>query len=493
MLFNSYDFFIFFPIVVMIYFVIPRNIRYIWLLVASYYFYMSWNPMYVILIATSTLITYGSGLAIERIAIQGREHSVRNKKIIVGCSVVLNLAILVIFKYSNFIINTLNSILFRLNVQVIEKSFDLLLPVGISFYTFQALSYTVDVYRGTISSEKNVLKYALYVSFFPQLVAGPIERSSSLMGQIRRIEHMNLWSEENTLRGLLMMAWGFFQKLVIADRIAVIVNQVYRNYEQYGFVEISIAVALFAIQVYCDFDGYTNIARGAAKIMGFDLMKNFKRPYFAQNIKDFWRRWHISLTSWFTDYVYIPLGGNRLGIKRTYWNIMLVFFLSGLWHGAGYKFIVWGLLHGLYQICGIIKSKYISPKWEQPPIWVKGLNIVITFLLVDFAWIFFSASSLSSGIRLIKQMVTNIRIDNLLGRILELGLDGKNILILCLSICILLVVDFLQEIHFSIFEWICKQFMVVRYAIYVIVFWYIVLLGYYGPAYDASQFIYFQF
>ena len=285
MLFNSIDFLIFFPVVVAVYFIIPKKIRYVWLLVASYYFYMSWNPKYAILIAISTVITYMGSLMINRFS-----ENKKVKGLFLCGSLISNLGILAVFKYSDFIIDNLNYILHMLGFTTINRRLDLLLPVGISFYTFQALSYTMDVYNKKITPEKNVLKYALYVSFFPQLVAGPIERSGSLLPQIQNIDKINVWNYERIRDGFMLMMWGLFQKLVIADRASLLVNTVINNYTNYGFFEILIAVVLFAVQIYCDFGGYTNIARGAARVMGFKLMNNFKQPYFAVSIKDFWRR-----------------------------------------------------------------------------------------------------------------------------------------------------------------------------------------------------------
>lgn len=356
MLFNSIDFLIFFPLVAAIFFVIPKKLRYIWLLIASYYFYMSWNPKYAILIALSTFITYISSIFIQKYNDQKR---IVLKKVCLAESIVSNLSILCLFKYANFIIINISKLLSILNIGIIERRLDLLLPVGISFYTFQALSYTIDVYRGEIKAETNIFKYALFVSFFPQLVAGPIERSKNLLCQINNIDHISVWNFEQVKRGFLLIMWGLFQKLVIADRAALLVNTVFQHYQNYGFLEIFTAAILFAFQIYCDFGGYTNIARGSACVMGFHLMNNFRQPYLAQNIKDFWRRWHISLTSWFTDYLYIPLGGNRNGRHRKYLNILIVFGVSGLWHGASWNFIVWGLLHAIYQIIGDIKQYLI--------------------------------------------------------------------------------------------------------------------------------------
>ncbi len=309
MVFNSTSFLIFFPIVVLVYFVIPGKIRYIWLLIASYYFYMSWNAKYAILIGFSTIITYLSGLCIDWINGSGADNKVKVKKIVVAASFGINILILVVFKYSGFILDSLNVVLRESGIRVLEMPFDIVLPVGISFYTFQALSYTMDVYRGDISAEKNILKYALFVSFFPQLVAGPIERSINLISQINEMPRTKI-NYERIVNGLIIMVWGFFLKLVIADRIAILVNTVFDRYYMYGTVELVAAAMGFALQIYCDFSSYSTIAIGASQIMGITLMENFNVPYFSRSIKEFWRRWHISLSTWFKDYLYIPLGGN---------------------------------------------------------------------------------------------------------------------------------------------------------------------------------------
>ena len=313
MLFNSISFIIYFPIVVFIYFVIPKKARYLWLLLASYFFYMCWNAKYAVLLLYSTAVTYVSGLLIDRC--DRKEGLEKRKKLFVALSFIMNLSILFLFKYFNFVVGNINVILAECNLQVIMPGVDLLLPVGISFYIFQALSYTMDVYRKEIYVERNFLKYALFVSFFPQLVAGPIERSKNLLKQIGTY---NVFSYDNFRRGLLIMLWGYFQKIVIADRIALLVDTVYNNVGSYEGSYYLLASVLFAIQIYCDFSGYSLIAAGAAKVMGFELMENFNCPYYAKSVAEFWRRWHISLTSWFRDYLYIPLGGNRKGTARKY-------------------------------------------------------------------------------------------------------------------------------------------------------------------------------
>lgn len=490
MLFNSLDFLIFFPIVVAVFFVIPKKIRYVWLLLASYYFYMSWNPKYALLIFLSTFITYISSIFVEKC---NDKKIMTAKKLWLAGSLVSNLGILCLFKYANFFLDNLSRITAQLGLGVIERRVDLLLPVGISFYTFQALSYTIDVYRGEIKAEKNILKYALFVSFFPQLVAGPIERSKNLLNQIQTIDQFKLWNFERVRDGFLLMMWGLFQKMVIADRAALLVDTVINSYENYGFVEITIAVVLFAFQIYCDFGGYTNVARGAAQIMGFHLMNNFRQPYLATSIKDFWRRWHISLTSWFTDYLYIPLGGNRKGILRKYLNILIVFAVSGLWHGASWNFIVWGILHAIFQILGDVK-KLLNGKLAVPMLdgnsWSTRLRkTVVTFVLVDFAWIFFVCDSFRHAINVIRQMFTTFQTTD----IYELGLNRGNWFMMVFGIAVLMTVDVAHEKGKSVFEFVNRQEIWFRWILYMGLIWSIIMFGIYGIAYDTSTFIYFQF
>ena len=490
MAFNSISFMIFFPIVVMIYFLIPQRIKYIWLLIASYYFYMGWNPSYAILIAVSTVITYASGFLIEK------AKTVRAKKAFVAMSFSSNLLILVYFKYFDFILENLNRILSRFGVGILEKPFDVLLPVGISFYTFQALSYTMDVYRGEIKCERNILKYALFVSFFPQLVAGPIERSKNLLSQISEKHHFNA---DRVLKGLLLMAWGLFMKMVLADRLAVIVDEVFNGFPNYPGTYIIIAAVFFALQIYCDFGSYSYIAIGAANVMGFSLMQNFRQPYLAVSVKDFWRRWHISLTSWFRDYLYIPLGGNRKGVFRRNINVLIVFAVSGLWHGASWSFVMWGLLNGIFQVAGDIfaplKSKVNKCLQMKPDSFShKILQIAVTFCLVDFAWLFFRADSLSTAINMIKSMLSVhnpwILFD---GSMYNLGLNLPEFNVLLIGLLILLFADIVNEKGIEIREFVLKQELWFRWCFYLLAIFAIVIFGIYGPLCSASDFIYFQF
>ena len=351
MSFNSIDFLIFLPVVVLVCFLIPQKLRHVWLLLASYFFYMSWNAQYALLILASTLITYGSGIILEKIKWSTRspERKELLKKITAACCLIVNLGILFFFKYYNFTAELLGKALARVSISVRIPAVDVLLPVGISFYTFQALSYTLDVYRDEISAERNFFRYALFVSFFPQLVAGPIERSKNLLKQL---SEPCRFSFENVREGLMLMLWGFFLKIVIADRIAAFVDTVYLNYRILTGAYLIAATVLFAVQIYCDFAGYSVIAMGTAKILGITLMDNFNSPYLALSVSDFWRRWHISLTSWFKDYLYIPLGGSRKGRFRKWINQLIVFLVSGLWHGADLSYVIWGGINGCCQVAG---------------------------------------------------------------------------------------------------------------------------------------------
>ena len=494
MLFNSLEFMLFFPIVAFGYFILPHKVRYLWLLGASYFFYMQWNAAYALLMLTSTVITYLSGYFIEKADAKQKE---RLKKLLVAISFTSNIAILFFFKYFDFMLDNLNSVLGLFSVSPLNPNFDVLLPVGISFYTFQALGYTVDVYRKDVVHEKNFFRYALFVSFFPQLVAGPIERSSNLIHQLRERHYFNT---KSAVRGLLLMLWGFFQKLVIADRAALFVNTVYNNptaATSKGFA-VATATVLFAFQIYCDFASYSNIAKGCAEVMGIHLMTNFDTPYFSKSIGEFWRRWHISLSSWFRDYLYIPLGGNRKGTLRKNFNLLVVFFVSGLWHGASWNFVIWGLLNGVYQIAGSLtkgaREKISKKLGNRDNFSGKLFKVIVTFTLVCFSWIFFRANSTSDAFVIIKNLFSEfnpwIFTD---GTIFALGLDRGDMLVLGVSLLVLLLVSVAKYKKVEIREWIFEQGIWFRYSVYLTAIFAVLILGIYGANYDAASFIYFQF
>ena len=344
MLFNSIQYLMFFPVVTLLYFVIPKKVRYLWLLASSYFFYMCWNAKYGLLILFSTFVTWLGGIVLDRLNRKGEEGKriAGRKKAVAAICLLLNLGLLFYFKYTGFAFRTVEKIFGMVNIKLAVPSFDIVLPVGISFFIFQALGYMIDVYRGEgrgIRAEYNFFRYALFVSFFPQLVAGPIERSKNLLLQLREPKAFDSGQARS---GLLTMGYGLFLKIVLADRIAAAVDPVFASPDSYAGMELLAATFLFAFQIYCDFQGYTKLAIGSAKVLGIRLNENFDSPYHAISVKDFWRRWHISLTSWFRDYLYIPLGGSRKGTVRKYINTLIVFLCSGLWHGAAWHYVVWG-------------------------------------------------------------------------------------------------------------------------------------------------------
>ncbi len=499
MLFNSLQYVLFLPIVIGLYFLLPHKLRWILLLAASYFFYMCWNVSYAALIAISTVITFLSGYFISR---ENRKHEEaitdektchRRKNLFVAVSFALNLGILAFFKYSPMAILTFERISAVLGKSIDLPDFKYLLPVGISFYTFQALSYTMDVYRGTIKASHNIGKYALFVSFFPQLVAGPIERSSHLLPQFDKVMKFDV---SRARKAFLLILWGMFKKVVIADRIAPTVNHVFSRVGGNNGVTFIIATFLFAIQIYCDFSAYTDIAIGSANIMGFDIMKNFKRPYFSKSISEFWRRWHISLSSWFRDYVYIPLGGSRVGKFRWAFNTMVVFLVSGLWHGASWGFVMWGALHGAYLLIGRItkpaKDKILSIlKIKREWKWVSFLSGLITFALVCFAWILFRANSMREALIIIRGIFTFSDYILSINKTLSLmNLSLNDMAFIIMSVAILLGVMIAQT-KISIREFMEKRAWPLRWVVYLSLIFGIILLGYYGVG--DSSFIYFQF
>ena len=404
MLFNSVQFLVFFAAVGGAYLILAggASATQLVLLAASLYFYASWNPAYLVLILFSVLVTWESGLLMEK-------HPAHKKLVLAG-SLVLNLAILFFFKYFNFFSDLVNSVGHVTGIGRILPGFSVLLPVGISFYTFQALGYSIDVYRGTVKAEKSLLTYALFVTFFPQLVAGPIERSANLLPQFKTIHKFDY---NRTVDGLLLAVWGMFKKVFIADRLALYVNQIYGNITGSSGIALLTATVFFAFQILCDFSGYSDIAIGVAKILGFNLMRNFRHPYFSKSIAEFWRRWHISLSSWFKDYVYIPLGGNRVSVPRYYFNLLATFLVSGLWHGAALHFVAWGALHGIYQIAGHFTKPYRQKLFEKYGIvsdgktkrWWQLVQMLFTFALVCIGWIFFRAPGIRTSMQIIKHIL----------------------------------------------------------------------------------------
>ena len=392
MLFNSLTYLLFFPIICTLYWCIPSKYRNVMLLIASYYFYMSWEPIYAILIIITSFSTWGCALLIDK--------NDKQKKLIISLCIIVNLFILFTFKYYNFAIDTITSTISLAGYKLYIPHSDFLLPVGISFYTFQCIGYIIDVYRKDIKPEKNLITYALFVSFFPQLVAGPIERAINLLPQFHS---QHRFDGESFISGLKMMIWGFFMKLCIAGNVAPYVDAVYNNVPNHNGTSFILATFFFTFQIFCDFGGYSLIAIGTAKCLGFKLMQNFNHPYLSLSVKEFWRRWHISLSSWFADYVYIPLGGSRCSQARHYCNLMITMLTSGLWHGANWTFVCWGALHGLYLICNSYYLNLTNKKTFAP----KFIRIIFTFSFISFAWIFFRANSITEAFTIITSIVTN--------------------------------------------------------------------------------------
>ena len=381
MVFNSLQFLVFFGIVTSAYFLLAHKYRWALLLAASCYFYMAFVPVYLGILGLTIVIDYFAGIYLERF--QGGA-----KKIFLGCSLLANLGVLAIFKYYFFFTDNFNFLASYFSIPIHFPVLNILLPIGLSFHTFQAMSYTIEVYRGKQKAERNFGIYSLYVMFYPQLVAGPIERPQNL---IHQFYEKHVWDTARVKLGLLQMMQGFFKKVVIADRLAMVVDPAYANLSNQSSLNLIIASIFYSFQIYCDFSGYSDIAIGASKVMGFKLMNNFNAPYTAKSIPDFWRRWHISLSTWFKDYVYFSLGGNRVSVPRWYINIMIVFILSGFWHGASWNFVIWGALHGLFQLMGLTLNRIFpnlaaDEQKSAAGVWMYRL---FTFLLVTIAWVFF--------------------------------------------------------------------------------------------------------
>ncbi|MDD4899344.1 MAG: MBOAT family protein [Candidatus Omnitrophica bacterium] len=488
MLFNSVQFLLFFPTVVFLYFFLPHRYRWFLLLSASCFFYMVFIPVYILVLFTTIAIDYFAGIWIYRS--QGKK-----RKIFLVISICSTCIVLFIFKYFDFFIWNFTAIAHFFGWNYSLKLLHIILPIGLSFHTFQSLSYVIEVYRGKQKAETNFGIYSLYVMFFPQLVAGPIERPGHLLHQFYE-EHY--FEYQRVTDGLKLMVWGFFKKVVIADRLAVVVNAVYNNPQNYSPLWFIIATTFFSIQIYCDFSGYSDIAIGSAKVIGFDLVKNFNRPYFAKSITEFWQRWHISLSTWFRDYLYIPLGGNRVKASRHYFNILVTFLVSGLWHGANWTFVIWGMLHGAYYILESLFKPFkerieILLRLDRLPILKKITEAAITFSFVTFAWIFFRAESMEKALYIIKTIFNKAIIEKeILSFYIPLWkfLSGwPNLSLGLLIIGSLITVELIQR-KGSILKMVSNKPVWVRWALY-----YALLIAViFGGAFNNSQqFIYFQF
>lgn len=477
MLFNSMAFAIFLPIVFILYWALPHRYRWVLLWVASYYFYMSWNAKYVVLILLTTVVSYFAAVFIDKV------DDKKSKKAILAVALIICLGILFTFKYFNFFTGSVAALLQSISIPVTAPVLNLVLPVGISFYTFQTLSYVIDVYRGDVKPEKNFGIYATFISFFPQLVAGPIERTRNLLPQIKA-EHR--FDYDKAVRGAELMLIGFYKKLVIADSVSKYVDYAYADIHSHSGLDLIIIIFFFTMQIYCDFSGYSDIAIGTASLMGIDLMTNFKSPYFSASVKEFWSRWHISLSTWFKDYVYIPLGGNRCSFIRRNINLLITFLVSGLWHGANWTFVLWGLLHGMAQIIENLFDKQLKRvRNNKIGHWI---SVFVVFAFCNIAWVFFRASSLSDAVYVVTHILSGI------GDIRKylhcsLGLDIISFSLILVPVLGLAVFDYFNFRDNAI-ERISRLKKGIQWGIYIAIGLLVIFISQKGV---AAEFVYFQF
>ncbi len=498
MVFHSFAYLLFFPIVYIVYFLLPPRVRYLWLLAASCFFYASADSRYLLLLGAIILLSYGSGLLLARVRAAGRPRTAKGLMIF---TVFCNLGLLGYCKYTNFLLENVNQILTALHTDRQFTPVHGLLSLGISFILFQSVSYTVDVYRGTTAAEKHLLKYALYLAFFPKLISGPIERAGDILPQIHRGTRFSL---QNLKEGLCLILLGLFYKLVISDNIAAIINPVFSTYTEYSGLQIALAFMLFAFQIYGDFGGYSYIAIGTAKSFGFRLTDNFEAPFHAESISEFWRRWHITLNSWFKDYVYIPLGGSRRGFARTCLNTMTVFLLSGLWHGAAWSYVLWGGLNGLYIIAGNLRRRYrtrggasVSSAESMPS--KRGVQVLrrrlVTFFLFVSTLLFFGMPSVQATCGIVLRAVTQPGIRDLFSLgFLDIFPDLPTFALLAASLLLLLWIDtviYRTKASFTVFFF--QQSSAFRWLFGIVILFVIIFFGAYGESYEQTQFIYFQF
>ena len=505
MSFSSIYFILFFITIILIYYILPVKARNIWLLAGSLVFYIFAGINAFFILAAVILFTYFSAILMEK----NKSHS--GRKLLLALAVFLILMTLFILKYLKFVLINIPDSIFKFN------GMEIILPLGISFFTLKAIGYLIDVYRGNIEAEKNILHFSLFLSFFPYIVSGPIERAGNILPQIKQKKRFNY---ENFCHGLQIMLWGYFLKLIVAERAAMIADKVFNDYTNYSGIPVIIGFIAYSLQLYFDFSGYSLIAIGTGKALGFDIIKNFNQPYFAVSVNDFWKRWHISLTSWFRDYLYIPLGGNRKGVLRKYGNILIVFIISGIWHGANWTFMFWGLLHGLFQIMGDFLKKtrlkiVAFLRIKRDCFSYRFLQRGFTFVLVTLAWVFFRSVNLKQAFEMIYRSVAGFNLAEAFGSydtyyfswipsglflteggenwFLNLGLDSLNWVIFISGIIIVFVMDLILYKKKSPLKWLDNQNLLFRWFIYLFLIFLVLTFGIYGTGFSASSFIYANF
>ena len=494
MTFQTAHFLLFFPTICFIYYLIPKVIRKYWLLAASVYFYISFTPIMILFLIGIIGCTYFLGRWIGSM----NERSGRDRKLLLALSILISFLPLLFFKYGDFIRDNMARLLGLVGIQIGDAPFSIAAPVGLSFISFAAVGYLIDVYRQKRAPERNIANYALFLSFFPTVMSGPIERSDNLLKQIDESDSIRM-DTTHLRHGLLTMAYGYFLKLVIADRISIMVNTVFSNHTAYGGGILALAIIGFGIQLFCDFAGISTIAIGAGEMLGFSLISNFKAPYLSRSVSEFWRRWHISLSTWFRDYLYIPLGGNRKGKWRKRFNNMIVFLVSGAWHGAGWTYIIWGGINGIYLVLSDMLKPWrdLSCRWfhiDRNNFGNRLFRLIFTFVLIQFSWLFFRASDLNQAKDILHTLFTAPNLAQVFdGTLLKLGLDGPEWIVLISALLILFAADYQEYREKDWRQSILNQGFLFRCIIYIAIFLILLLFAQYGPGYNASSSIYVDF
>ncbi len=484
MTFCSINYLFFFPITILLYYMFPKRYQLSILLLASYFFYACWNVKLIFWLVLLTVVSYISAILLDN---NTKKKEPFTKKLIIGVSVGVILLPLFVFKYFNFTLEQISFLSNAVGMSIHFEKVNWMLPVGISFYTFMALGYIFEVYYGRIQATKSLEKYALFISFFPHIAQGPIDRATLLLPQFD-IEHK--FDYDLIKKGLLLFLWGALKKMVIADRLAILVDTVFNNVTAYSGQAFWIASVFYTFQIYCDFSGYTDMAIGSANVFGYHLCPNFNFPYLATSVADFWRRWHISLTNWFRDYIYIPLGGNRVSGIRWALNVMIVFLISGLWHGASWTFIIWGGAHGLCQLIGKYKNK-LTEKFitctEISSNFIKGANIFVTFLIVNFLWSLFRANSIQDWLVIFNRLAVPMKNFDAF----KLGMQKEDFIFSIILIVVLMLVEYLHSKN-DLYAFIQNRSLPVRWTVYMTGIFIVILFGVYGTL-NTNSFIYFAF